>query len=294
MAKTSKRAVPTPKRTEPALPELPGTTLTWLLLAGAMLWFAGRLWAMRGTLLPAATVTGVDSETVSALVIFALPTIISAALLVGASFGMAAVLWRRAAGRSWQVRLRIGALAGLVAAAVTGGALAVSGADYPGSVLTAAISVAATALIGGVIAGVRVPTLAAGLAGALSVAVLQFVLALFTSDLRGLLDGGGTGPEVADAERRLAMIVGVLAGVAAGIMSYAVLRRLRPVGLSHHVVAGAAAGAFLLVAEVISRIVLPLMVGAAGGRTGDDPLVLQLTGDARLNAGLLVFFGGAI
>jgi hypothetical protein len=256
-----------------------------VLLAVAMLAFAGRLAAMRGLVAGAP-----DIQTVNALAIFALPPIISAALLVGAATGLAVALWRRRGVPALWTRLAVGAGAGLVAGLVTGGALYASS----GSVVTAAVAVAVGALLGGLLSAVRISVLAAGLAGALAMAVIQFVAALFTAQLRGLLDGSGTGQEVGNAELQLALVVGVVAGVVAGLISFTVLRRLRPVGMSGHVAAGAAAGAFLLVAEVVSRVTVPLLVSAAGGRTGDDPLVVQLTGQARLNGALVVFFVGAI
>ncbi|HEX2417157.1 MAG TPA: hypothetical protein VHJ83_03385, partial [Micromonosporaceae bacterium] len=81
---------------------------------------------------------------------------------------------------------------------------------------------------------------------------------------------------------------------AAGATGYAVLRRARPVGMSGYLAAGGLAGVLLLAAEVVTRLTVPLLLDLAGGRTGDDPLVLRLTGQARLNFGLLVFFAGAI
>ena len=292
MAGTSKRTTQRTKTTAPdqrvaaaERPEAPGWNLVLVVLAVAMVVFAGRLASLRFL------VAGIpDVHTVNALAIFALPPIISAALLVGAATGLAAALWRRRGAPALRVRLALGAAAGAVAGLVTGGALYVSS----GSVAVAAVAVAVAALLGGLTSAVRVPVLAAGLTAALAVAVIQVVAALFTAELRGLLDGSGTGQEVGNAELQLSLIIGIAAGVVAGLVSYAVLRRLRPVGLSGHVAAGAAAGAFLLVSEVVSRVAVPLLVRAAGGSTGDDPLVVQLIGQARLNAAVVVFFVGAI
>src|SRR6266545_1032108 len=192
-------------------PEFPGWNLVLVVLAVAMVVFAGRLAALRGLVADVP-----DVQTVNALAIFALPPIISASLLVGAATGLAAALWRRRGVPALRVRLALGAVAGVVAALVTGGALYASSRSV------------------------------------------------------------------------------LVAGLVAGLVSYAVLRRLRLVGLPGHVAAGAAAGAFLLVAEVVSRVTVPLLVRAAGGSTGDDPLVVQLTGQARLNSALVVFFVGAI
>jgi hypothetical protein len=279
------KATPTRRPKSADKPESPGWNLVLVVLAVAMVVFAGRLAALRGLVADVP-----DVQTVNALAIFALPPIISASLLVGAATGLAAALWRRRGAPALRVRLALGAAAGVVAALVTGGALYASS----GSVLVAAVAVAVAALLGGLISAVRIPVLAAGLAAALGVAVIQFGAALFTAELRGLLDGSGSGQEVGNAELQLALIVGIVAGVVAGLVSYAVLRRLRPGGLPGHVAAGAAAGAFLLVAEVVSRVTVPLLVRAAGGSTGDDPLVVQLTGQARLNSALVVFFVGAI
>jgi hypothetical protein len=265
----------------------PGATLVWALLAGAMLWFAGRLWALRGI-----AAYHLDDQGAVGLVIFALPGLVSAGLFLGAGAGLALVSWRGVAERPRKPRLGYGAAAGLAAAVVTGGALATSGGPHPTT--TAALSVAVAALLGGLLAGLPTRVLAAGLAGALAVAAVQLLAALFTSPLRRLMDGSGTGPELADAELRLAMVIGVVAGVTAGLVGYAVLRRNRPAGLSGYLTAGGLAGGLLLAAEVITRLTVPLLLDQAGGRTGDDPLVLRLTGQARLNAGLLVFFAGAI
>jgi hypothetical protein len=258
----------------------------WALLAAAMVWYAARLWALR-----AIAGYDLDAQGAAGLMIFALPGLVSAALALGASAGLALVSWRAGTGPG-NVRVGYGTVGGLLAAVVTGGAVLVSGGPYPITVPAAAVGVAA--LLGGLLAAAPARVLAAGLAGAVVVAALQVLAALFTSPLRRLLDGAGTGPEVAAAELRLAMIIGVAAGAAAGVCGYAVLRRLAPVGLSGYLAAGATAGGLLLVAEVVTRIAVPLLLEQAGGRTGDDPLVLRLSGQARLNAGLLVFFTGAV
>jgi hypothetical protein len=267
--------------------EQPGATLVWALLAGAMVWFAGRLWALRGI-----AAYDLDTQGAAGLVIFALPGLVSAALVLGAGTGLGLVSWQGMAGRPGKTRTGYGAAGGLAAAAFTGGALFASGGPHP--MAAAAVSVAVAALLGGLLAGLRTRVLAAGLAGALGVAAVQLLAALFASPLRRLLDGSGTGPEVADAELQLAMIIGLVSGIAAGLAGYAVLRRMRPVGLSGYLAAGGMAGGLLLAAEMITRLAVPPLLDLAGGRTGDDPLVLQLTGQARLNAGLLVFFAGAI
>ncbi|HEX2419538.1 MAG TPA: hypothetical protein VHJ83_15670, partial [Micromonosporaceae bacterium] len=66
-----------------------GATLVWALLAGAMVWFAGRLWALRGI-----SAYQLDAQGTAGLVIFALPGLVSAALLLGAGTGLALVSWR--------------------------------------------------------------------------------------------------------------------------------------------------------------------------------------------------------
>ncbi|MGH3662298.1 MAG: hypothetical protein ACRDT1_11945 [Micromonosporaceae bacterium] len=272
--------------------ELPGSTLVWVLLAGTMLWFAGQLWAVRGALNVVASSGPVPAKTIAALITYTLPTLVPPALAAGACAGMALRTWaplQVVKNQNLVVRLAVGAGAGLAAAVITGGAVHVSGDQT-----AATVSVAAASLLGGLASAARVRVLAAGLAGMLTVAAIQIVAALFTSPLRGLLDGSGAGPEVADAVRRLAMITGVAAGIAAGVIAYQVLRRHRPVGLAGHIAAGGAAGAFLLISEVVSRIALAVVVSAAGGLHTGDTLVLHLTGEARLNSALVIFFVGAL
>ena len=263
-------------------------TLTWILviLAAVVLLFAGRLAALR------VEASGFDSATVTALVIFWLPGLISAALLVGASVGLLGGVWRRRDHHTKAVRLAFGGVAGVLAGLITGGALLASGAGES-PVIAGAASLAVAAIVGGLLSAMPLPVLAAGLLGAVAVAVVQLVMALFTPSLRGLLDGTGTGPEVADAHRLLAWLTALLAGVAAGLASYAFLRRLGPVTMLGQLVAGGAAGGFLLIAELITRVAQPLLTAAAGGNT-DDPIVLSLAGQARLNTALLVFFAGAV
>ncbi|MQA27594.1 MAG: hypothetical protein GEU94_19515 [Micromonosporaceae bacterium] len=293
MAKTTKSIAPT-ENAATSRPELPGSTLVWVLLAGATVWFAARLWAVRGTLAALAEEVGVSQSAITGLVTFALPTMIAAALVVGASVGLALRVWAPlAVARDPRVSMRlvVGAAAGLVAAGVTGAALLVSG--HP---TVAVWGVASAAALGGLISAGAPRVLAAGLAGALAVAVLQFLFSLpaVISPVRGLLDGSGTGPEVADAYRQMAMITGGLSGVAAGVLAYLVLRRLRVVGLGGHIAAGGAAGAFLLISEVVSRITLPILIDRVGGLAPGDVLVLQMLATARLNEGLMLFFAGAV
>ncbi|MGH3647448.1 MAG: hypothetical protein ACRDTM_09765 [Micromonosporaceae bacterium] len=277
-----------PSASEPTAPPLPGATVLWVLLAAVVVWFAGQLWALRGTLRSAVDGVQLGAEAITPLITFGLPTVISPAVVVGATTCLVAgiLLADRLKDTRW---VRLALAAGLLAAAVTGGAVYASGYGT-----AATVGVAVAAFVGALASAVPARVLAAGVAGALTVAVTQFVVALFTSPLRGLLDGSGTGPEIADAGVTLARITGVVAGVLAGIVAYAVLRRHRPAGLGAHALAGAAAGLFLLVAEVITRFTLAAVVSEAGGMVRDEVWLLQRIGEARLNGALVVLFAGTI
>ncbi|MGH3738495.1 MAG: hypothetical protein ACRDT6_23240, partial [Micromonosporaceae bacterium] len=120
-------------------PLLPGSTLLWVLLAVAVVWFAGRLWALRGTLRAAVEGVELGTQAITPLITFGLPTVISAAMLVGAAVGLAArvLLADRLASR-WTVPA-----GALLAAVLTGGA--VYGSGYG---TAATVGVAAAAILG--------------------------------------------------------------------------------------------------------------------------------------------------
>ncbi|MGH3716861.1 MAG: hypothetical protein ACRDT4_25890, partial [Micromonosporaceae bacterium] len=126
----ARKAAPERSAAPPAAdrPLLPGATLVWVLLAGATLWFAGQMWALRGTLSAVVENVELGPDAITALVTFGLPTVISSAVVLGAATGLGvAVLLSGRFEDTRVVRLATAAGAGLLAAGVAGSALYASG-----------------------------------------------------------------------------------------------------------------------------------------------------------------------
>ena len=270
---------------------------TGLLLASAtLIWAGAMLWSAR------ATITGraeVEMEVTSTA--YALPGAISAGLVAGAAVALAvlALVARRRT---------VGATARFAIATGTGLALGLLGALWIVTINTegwlyAVVggTVAAAATIGGALAGLRLPRVMNAVAwAAVAVFLVGFVVNLFQAPLLDLLGSGDTQESRADATQWFSWVQSALSGLAAGIVSYLVLRRARrrsggvdvPWGL--YGVAGAGPGLLLVVAEVLTRTAGSRVLELAGKVSELELVVQQMLGGARFHSALIVLFVGAI
>ena len=278
-----------------AAAEQPSSTGLLLALA-TLIWTGAMLWSAR------ATITGrADAEMEVTSTAYALPGAISAALVAGAAVGLAGlalVARRRTPGAT--LRFSLATAAGLLVGLV--GALTIITINTEGW-LYAVVggTIAAAATIGGALAGLRAPRVINAVGwSAVAVFAVGFVVNLFQSPLLTALGAGDTRESQADATQWFSWGQALLSGLAAGIVSYLVLRRARrlsggvdvPWGL--YGIAGAGPGLLLVVAEVLTRTAGSRVLELAGKVSELELVVQQMLGGARLNSALIVLFVGAI
>lgn len=277
----------------PTGPLVPGAGTIAVLALG---WLLASLSAARITLGAAPEA----SELVVTQAALALPAVFSASLLAGAAVALAArsLAARRipavATRTAWSLGLC--AAAGGVVGVVTATPAALAYRHLPSAmVLCGAIAVAA--VLGGLVAGVRVPgVVAAGACGALGVFVVGFAVAIFEGDLLSLFGAGATAESKLAANGWVALVASLVAGLAAGTLSYAYLRRSGQAGQRWpvYLVAGATPGLLVLLAEVITRLAGARLFQLVSAASADDQVVLNYLNPARFNRAMIVLFVGAL
>jgi hypothetical protein len=292
MTKEQRSAPPASDLSDP--PPVPGAgTLAVLALA----WLLAVLSSVRHTIGAAPEA----SELLVTQAALALPAVISASLLAGAAVGLVALnlVGRRAPGALIRtgVPFGVGAAAG-AATGLVGGAIPFAlgyGRLTPILVLCAAVTTAAT--VGGLLAGVRHRVVvAAGLAGALGVFVVGFAVGVFDGGLLTLFGAGDTAESVVAANAWVALTASLVAGLAAGALGYAYLRRGGGPQLRWpaYLVAGAMPGLLVLLAEAITRLQGARLFQAVSAASADDQAVLNYFNGARFNRAMIVLFVGAL
>ena len=268
-----------------AVPPL-GTGLLCLL---GLLWLAATMWSAHASIVG----NTADAAVVISSAAIALPGVVAATMLAGACVGLAAAArfaQRATPARRALVGAAAGGLCGLVPAVVVLGGYAVT---------SALAVIAATTLLAGVLGGataaLRAPILAAGVAATLGVFVTGVLLYLFQSPLKALLGAGDTVRSQAAASWWLSLTGAVLSGAVAGLIAYRYLRRREPTASwPAHLLAGAAAGLLLLLAEAITLVGGAGLLDLVSGLSDLDRATIGYLDSARLNQALVVGFAGGI
>ncbi len=265
------------------------------LAAVTVIWMGAMLWSAR------ATITGrLDAEMEVTSTAYALPGAISASIVTGSTVALAVLALlgrRRELGASTRFAIATGS--GLLIGVL--GALSIVTINTEGW-LYAVVggTVAAAATIGGALAGFRIPRVvnAVGWA-AVAVFVVGFVLNLFQSPLLSALGSDNTQSQ-ASATQWFSYGQSLISGLAAGLLSYRVLRRARrrTAGLDVpwplYSLAGAGPGILLVIAEILTRTAGSRVLELAGKVSDLELVVQQMLSGARLNSALIVLFVGAI
>lgn len=275
-----------------------GPPRTGLLLALGVAWLVAVL------LVAHASIT-VNPELALVTAAIALPAVIATSLLAGAVSGLTAVgalaarrpeLMARPAARAGTA-----VLAGLLTAGLGGVAIMIGyGTHSSVAMLAAALCIAGG--VGGALGAVRPAAVgAAGLAAALTVLVIGFVLRLFKDPLLTVFGAGESAPSRLSAAGWFALTEALASGVTAGLVAYWHLRRARQRGVAPaagswpgYLAAGATPGVVLLLAEAVTRFGGARLLELAGSVSVLDRTALRLAGNARLNHALVVLFLGAI
>jgi Mg/Co/Ni transporter MgtE (contains CBS domain) len=222
---------------------------------------------------------------------FALPNLVAAALVAGATTGLAVASWLAWADRPVR-RLLTGLAAGAVLGGVSAGLVAY-GYGTGGGVAGLAATVAAAAVLGGVISAGPPPVLAAGLLGTIGTLLLGLVTGLAQPTLVNLFGGSRGLDAQVNATYTVAYLVGVAGGVVAGAASFWLLRRHGPRAWPWYLLTGALPGILLLVAEATTRIGGSGLLDLVRSLSEGDRLTVDIASFARLrNAMIVAFVGG--
>ncbi|MEU4380367.1 hypothetical protein [Micromonospora echinofusca] len=276
----------------------PGAPVLALLALG---WLAAMLFSTREVISSAAA--GLTAISLSA---FALPGVISAALVAGAGFALFGVdlLARRGTHRAtlrFLAAIGTGLLVGLAAAF----AINLTYADNATTNVIAATT-AAAATIGGAVAGARSGSVVGAVVAA-ALGTLIFVVA-FSQARDPLFDlfGSGDGQEsLLSAAKWVSRTESLLAGLVAGLLAfgYLTLARRRAARLDAaapaprwpaYLLAGAGPGLLLLVAEVTIRVGGRSLLDLAGALSEADAVAQTSLGTSRIDNAIWVLFVGAL
>ncbi|MDO3701036.1 hypothetical protein Q3W71_05005 [Micromonospora sp. C28SCA-DRY-2] len=277
---------------------VPGAALLALLALG---WLAAMLWSTREAITSAAA--GVTAISLSA---FALPGVISAALVAGAAFALFGVdlLGHRVGDRA-TLRFLAAIGAGLLIGLATAFAINLTYADNATTNVIAGTS-AAAAIIGGAAAGARsAPTVGAVVAAALGTLVFVVAFSRARDPLFDLFGAGGTQESLVNAAKWVSRTESLLAGVVAGLLAFGYLAWARRRAARRdpdapalrwpaYLAAGAGPGLLLLVAEVIIRVGGRSLLDLAAALSEADAVAQTSLGTSRVDNGIWVLFVGAL
>ncbi len=246
--------------------------------------FVGLVWLGTTMFTAHATITGGGENVSGALgaAAAALPGVVAATLVTGASVGAAAgPRWRSAGGRLLG-GLALGALLGVAAAA---GIRFAYGDGAP--IMALAITVGAGSVVGGALAILPGDVLRAGLWATTWVFFVGVIFGVLQPNLVKLLGSGEA------ANTRFVVGQSVLTGLAA---AFCALRFLRVEGnrVLWYLVGGALPGLVLLGAERLTRAGGSAVAELVHGFRTESPTLVQLSDSARLRHALIVLAVGGL
>ncbi|WP_433793548.1 hypothetical protein [Actinoplanes sp. CA-252034] len=278
-----------------------------LLSVAAVGWTVAMLWSARASITSRADAAMEVTSTA-----YALPGAVSADLVAGAAVALLALTlvgrrWTLGATARFAVATGTGLLVGVVSAIpiITINTLGTIYAAVGGTV-------AAAATIGGALAGLRIPrVITAAASASVGVFLIGFLLNLFQEPVLNAFGAGDTASS-ANAAQWFSYSQAALSGLAAGLISYALLRRAgrraetspasgavtEPTadGLRWpmYALAGAGPGLLLVIGELLSRTAGAKVLELAGKVSELERTVQELLSTARLNNALIVLFAGAL
>ncbi|HEY2674416.1 MAG TPA: hypothetical protein VGJ07_29115, partial [Rugosimonospora sp.] len=273
-----------------------GQRSTVVLFALGLIWLAAYLWAAH------ASIVGAGEDELIAVfdAALALPGVVAATMLAGATAGVTALGWLRprlSTPGGWAATV-IALVCGLVIGGLAAGMILL-GYGHRSSIMVLAWAVLAAGAIGGILGSVRPREMtSAGLAATIVAFLIGFLLNYKQDTLLNLFGAGSSVQSRADALNRLTPTESLLAGLLAGIVTFLYLRRTGT-GLQFwsrfwaHVAGGATPGIILLLAEAVTRLGGGQLFGAAGSDSAIDQAAVAYSSGSRLNHGLIVLFTGA-
>jgi hypothetical protein len=248
-------------------------TLTQLFLG--LLWLGTTMWTAHATIKGG----GTDASGVLGAAAAALPGLIAATLVTGASIGHAASGRFSGPGGRLVAGLFMGALFG---AAVGAAIRFVYGSDA--AIMKLAVVVGLASAVGGALAVLPDKVLDAGLWATTWVFFAGIMFGVLQKPLLDLL--GGTG-----AATRFVYIQSAVTGLFAALQGYRWLVWGRP-NVAWHFVAGALPGVLLLLAEYLTRVGGAPLAAIVNGYSADNPALVDATESSRLRHALIVLLVG--
>ncbi|MET7818537.1 hypothetical protein [Micromonospora zamorensis] len=276
----------------------PGAAILALLALG---WLTAMLWSTREATTSAAA--GVTAISLSA---FALPGVISAALVAGAAVALAAgnLLSRRYG--DWATLRFAGAIGGGMLVGLAA-ALAINLTYFDTSTTNViAGTTAAAAIIGGAVAGARsAPAVGAVVTAALGTLIFVVAFSRARDPLFDLFGAGDSQESVVNAAKWVSRTESLVAGLLAGLLAFGYLTWARRRALRHdpaapalrwpaYLLAGAGPGLLLLLAEMIIRVGGRSLLDLASALSEADAVAQTSLGTSRVDNGIWVLFVGAL
>ncbi|WP_406075217.1 hypothetical protein [Micromonospora sp. NBC_01638] len=276
----------------------PGASVLALLALG---WLAAMLWSTREAITSAAA--GVTAISLSA---FALPGVISAALVAGAAVALAGgnLLARRYGDRA-TLRFAGAIGGGMLVGLATALAINLTYFDTSATNVIAGTA-AAAAIIGGAVAGARTaPAVGAVVSAALGTFLFVVAFSRARDPLFDLFGAGDSQQSLIDAAKWVSRTESLIAGLLAGLLAFGYLTWARRRVVRRHpeapalrwpayLLAGAGPGLLLLLAEVIIRIGGRSLLDLASALSEADAVAQTSLGTSRVDNGIWVLFVGAL
>lgn len=257
-------------------------------------WLAAMLWSAHASILAA----GAESVALSTAA-DAFPVVVSASLLAGLATS-AAVLdllgVRTAALRARSLpRIAVGFGVGLLVGAAALG-LILFGYGHATPIVVLAIAVAVASAIGGLAAAAgQSGVTSAGVAATLTTFLVGILFSLAKPRLLSVFGAGASVVGDYQANTRVALLLSLISGLAAGVVGYLWLRRREPgARWPGFLLAGITPGVLLLVAELVTRVGGAQLLGQAKKLSPEDAAVVSYLGGTRLDHALIVLFVAAI
>jgi hypothetical protein len=262
-----------------------GTTDTEPVTSGTLTQlYLGLIWLGTTMYTAHATITGSGENVSGALgaAAAALPGVVAATLVTGASIGGAAGPRFRSASGRLIAGLALGTLFGLAVAA----GIRYAYGSAP-SIMVLAITVGAASILGGALAVLPGEVLAAGLWGTTWVFFAGVIFGVLQPNLVKLLGSGET------ATTRFVLGQSLVTGLAAAFYTLQFLRveRNRVLG---YLVGGALPGLVLLGAEWVTRAAGSAVAQLVHGFRTESPALVGLSDSARLRHALIVLAVGGL
>ncbi|MCG5448884.1 hypothetical protein NIE111_000372 [Micromonospora sp. NIE111] len=276
----------------------PGAAVLALLALG---WLAAMLWSTREAITSAAA--GVTAISLSA---FALPGVISAALVAGAAVALAAgnLLARRYG--DWATLRFAGAIGGGMLVGLAA-AVAINLTYFDTSTTNViAGTTAAAAIIGGALAGARTaPAVGAVVTAALGTLIFVVAFSRARDPLFDLFGSGDSQESLINAAKWVSRTESLVAGLLAGLLAFGYLTWARRRAVRRgpeapalrwpaYLLAGAGPGLLLLLAEVIIRVGGRSLLDLASALSEADAVAQTSLGTSRVDNGIWVLFVGAL